>query len=149
MDFNFLGIGIPELILIFVLLFTVAGPKRMVKWAFELGRYAAQLRKMFQETIDAFKREIDVADLDISKDLPKLPTKRFDIVQEANKVVKEAVTGPVGGGKYTSGTSSTASATDASATNGLPTATTTSVPSAPSAQTSDDEKPRYDAWVQN
>lgn len=149
MDFNFLGIGIPELILIFVLLFTVAGPKRMVKWAFELGRYTSQLRKMFQETMDAFKREIDIADLDISKDLPKLPTQRFDIVQEANKVVKEAVTGPVGGGKYTSSTPGAAPAADASAANGASATTTTSVSSAPSAQKSDDEKPRYDAWVQN
>jgi Sec-independent protein translocase protein TatA len=149
MDFNFLGIGLWELGLIFVLLFTVAGPKRMVKWAFELGRYAAQLRKMFQETMDAFKREIDLSDLDIRKDMPALPTQRFDIVKEANKLVNETKTeakAPAAGPAAATTSNGAGSSTNAVSTNAV---STTADPTPPPTQKSSDEGSRYDAWVQN
>jgi Sec-independent protein translocase protein TatA len=139
MDAGIFGIGIWELGLIFIIMLAVAGPKRMVKWAFELGKITAKLRGMFQETMDAFKREIDASDLNLSKDLPKLPTQRFDIVKEANKLVDEAVNTPTNS-KYSSSTSGNVSATT------MTTATPPSSPAAPPA--ADDEQPRYDSWLQ-
>ncbi len=38
---NLLGVGVPELVVIFVIMLVFAGPKRMVRWAYVLGQYTA------------------------------------------------------------------------------------------------------------
>ncbi len=40
-NMNFFSIWAAELILILILLFVVAGPKRMIQWSYYLGRYGA------------------------------------------------------------------------------------------------------------
>ena len=82
---NLLGVGVPELVVIFVIMLVFAGPKRMVRWAYILGQYTAQLREMWQQTLDAFRKELADANLELPKDLNLQG--RFDILGEANKII--------------------------------------------------------------
>jgi sec-independent protein translocase protein TatB len=82
---NFLGIGPGEILVIFVIMLVVAGPKRMIEWAYHIGRYTSKMRAMFQEAMDAFNRELNVSEL--TKDLPSIPKSSFDILKEADQVI--------------------------------------------------------------
>jgi Sec-independent protein translocase protein TatA len=136
------GVGALEVVAIFIIMLVVAGPKRMVSWAYTLGQYVSKLRAMFQETMDAVKKEIDVESLDIRKDIPALPMGRFDIVSEAAKVINadlENVTAPT-----------TAPPVDTAVSPAKTEVTSpTSESPASSENKSDDEKPKYDAWIPN
>ena len=82
---NIFGIGGAELVLIFIIMLVVAGPKRMIRWAFVLGQYVGKLRRMWEEVVDMMQQEADAAGLDIK--IPKeLPTK-----QGITKLVVDAV----------------------------------------------------------
>jgi Sec-independent protein secretion pathway components len=71
---NILGIGGPELILILLIMLIVAGPKRMIAWAYTLGKYIARFRRMWEETVDVLQKEFDEAGVDIK--VPReLPTR--------------------------------------------------------------------------
>src|SRR5258708_32354801 len=84
---NILGVGPGELAVVFIIMLVVAGPKRMVQWASPTGRYTAELRAMFQETLNAVQKELAESGLDIRKDLPNIPTGRIDFVREASKII--------------------------------------------------------------
>lgn len=72
---NIFGIGGAELILIILIMLVVAGPQRMIRWAYWLGVYTGKLRKMWAQTISMVQQEIDAAGVDIQ--LPKeLPTRQ-------------------------------------------------------------------------
>jgi Sec-independent protein translocase protein TatA len=82
---DFLGIGVPELILILILMLIVAGPKRMLAWSYQLGRWVAMLRRMWSQTAAMLQREFDEAGVDVR--VPRdLPT-RSDIQREVARVV--------------------------------------------------------------
>jgi Sec-independent protein translocase protein TatA len=136
------GVGALEVVAIFIIMLVVAGPKRMVSWAYTLGQYVSKMRAMFQETMNAVKKEIDVESLDIRKDIPALTMGRFDIVSEAAKVINADLDNVV----------SSSSATTAAAASSAP-ATEVTSPSSDSPVSSDsksdDEKPKYDAWIPN
>lgn len=137
------GVGPLEVVAIFIIMLVVAGPKRMVSWAYTLGQYVSKMRAMFQETMNAVKKEIDVESLDIRKDLPALPMGRFDIVSEAAKVINADLDNAV---------SSSSSTTAAPAASSAPATEVTSPNSdspVSSDSKSDDEKPKYDAWIPN
>ena len=85
---NILGAGPGELVVVFVIMLVVAGPKRMIKWAYVLGQYTAQLRQMWQQTLDAFRKELADANIDLPKDLNIKG--RLDILGEANKIINAA-----------------------------------------------------------
>ena len=71
---NIFGVGGTELVLILIIMLVVAGPKRMVRWAYVLGKYTAKMRSMWTETVGYLQKEFDEAGLDIQ--LPKdVPTK--------------------------------------------------------------------------
>ena len=55
------GIGMPELMLIFVLALLVFGPKELPKIARTVGKAMAELRRASDELRDGIQREIDVA----------------------------------------------------------------------------------------
>jgi Sec-independent protein translocase protein TatA len=161
---NILGVGPAEIIVVFIIMLAVAGPKRMVQWAYQIGRYTAQLRAMFQETMNAVQKELAASGLDVTKDLPSIP-KSFDIVSEAAKVINSEV----------SSTTSAINSTLSSTTPTTPTAPTPQSPQAPASSAApsdnsantgsnpgnstpsangaepktDDQKPRYDAWTPN
>ena len=82
---NILGVGPAELLLILVIMLIVAGPKRMIQWAYILGQYMAKLREMWRTIMESLQKEFDEAGVDIK--LPKeLPT-RSDI----NRVASDAL----------------------------------------------------------
>jgi Sec-independent protein translocase protein TatA len=85
---NILGAGPAELLIVFVIMLVVAGPKRMIQWAYVLGRYVAQLRAMLQETMNAIQKELSESGVDLPKDLPRIPNS-FDILSEVSKVINE------------------------------------------------------------
>ena len=58
---NILGIGPAELVIVFLLMLMVAGPKRMIAWAYVAGQYAARLRKMWQEASAVIRKELEQA----------------------------------------------------------------------------------------
>ncbi len=61
---NILGIGPAELLIILVLMLMVAGPKRMIQWAYIFGVYMGKLRVMWQETSAVIRRELEAAGLE-------------------------------------------------------------------------------------
>ncbi len=86
---NILGIGVPELIIIFVLLLVVAGPKRMVAWAYIAGRELAKLRAMWSETMGMIQRELQEAGFEEAKELGKLKDfRKFNLTEEVRKVIE-------------------------------------------------------------
>ena len=92
---NILGVGPGELLVIFVIALVVAGPKRMIQWAYQIGRYTARFRAMAQETMAAFQKELAAAGLDdVTKDLASLQSTKFDVMKEVSKIVDPVLTLP-------------------------------------------------------
>jgi len=132
---NILGVGPGELAVVFIIMLVVAGPKRMVQWAYIAGRYVAQLRAMFQQTMDAIQKEFADSGLDIRKDLPNLPLGRIDFLGEAAKIINPPNPPHVSA----ENTLKSADATDL--TNAQQTST--------GGESNDSEKPKYDSWLPN
>jgi Sec-independent protein translocase protein TatA len=95
---NILGIGAPELILIFMIAIVVAGPKRMIRWAYTLGIYVGKLREMWADVAKVIQAEVDAAGLDVQvpKDIPTrsdvgrmLQQAAKPMMDPINKVAKE------------------------------------------------------------
>jgi Sec-independent protein translocase protein TatA len=132
---NILGIGPAELIVILVIMFVVAGPKRMVAWAYILGQYVAKFRAYFDETMSAVRKEFEDAQIDLPKDMSIKPGRRFDILQEANKLINA---------ELDKAPQPTPAATDAPEPPASPAAEDTP----PEVDTKPgDEKSRYDSWL--
>jgi sec-independent protein translocase protein TatB len=92
---NFLGVGPGELLVIFIIALVVAGPKRMIQWAYQIGRYTARIRAMAQETMNAVQKELAASGLDdVTKDLASLQSTKFDVMKEVSKIVDPALTPP-------------------------------------------------------
>lgn len=133
---NILGVGPAEVVVILILMLVVAGPKRMIQWAYHAGRYTAMARKMFQETMEQITREIEDSGVDVRKDLADLPSLKanFDIIGEASRVINADLNAEP-----------TSAATPPAATDTNPDSQS-SKPSVAGAKDEDD-KPRYDAWT--
>jgi Sec-independent protein translocase protein TatA len=86
------GIGTTEFITIFIIMLVVAGPKRMLQWAYILGQYTAKLRRMWAETMAVLQKEFDQAGVDVT--LPKNIPNRNSLVNQMNKALS-GVTKPV------------------------------------------------------
>ena len=70
----------------------IAGPKRMIKWAYIMGQYVAKFRRMWAETVDVLQHEFDEAGVDIK--VPReLPT-RGSLNKQAAQALG-SVTAPV------------------------------------------------------
>jgi hypothetical protein len=71
----------------FLIALVVAGPKRMIQWAYIMGTYVAILRAVWAETMKLVQKEFDAAGLDIK--VPKeLPTSRNALRQQVSKTFK-------------------------------------------------------------
>jgi sec-independent protein translocase protein TatB len=142
---NIFGVGGMELALILLIMLIVAGPKRMIRWAYVVGTYTAKFRKMWEETVDYIQKEVDEAGLDIQvpREVPTRATLNREIskvlapvaapVQEAlddvNDVKKKAVNGArVPADATKPSTEAAKPATAKPASNGKPAAASTETP---------------------
>jgi Sec-independent protein translocase protein TatA len=150
MDFNILGVGPAEMVLIFLVALIFLGPKRMMSWTYTAGKYTARFRAQFSEMMASIRKEFEAAEIDLPKDLkvPKVPRGRFDIVKEANKLVSAELNKPA------SGTASGAAAGAAAAAKPASENGNTPAPQAANPDTSSttgenqsDTEARYDAWL--
>src|SRR5438105_3032692 len=92
---GFLGVGPAELVVIFILMLVVAGPKRMIAWAYQAGKITAQLRAMFQETMQAFQKEMEAAGLDPELQKTITDFNPRSIVSQATSVIHNEIMGSV------------------------------------------------------
>lgn len=83
---NILGIGGFELVLILIIMLMVAGPKRMIHWAYIMGKWVAKFRIMWSQTVDMVQKEINAAGYDV--ELPKDPPTRANLTRWAQNAVK-------------------------------------------------------------
>ena len=85
---NILGVGAPELIIIFLLALVIAGPKRMVAWAYIAGRELARLRAMWSETMAMVQQELKEAGLEEVQELSKIKDfRKFNVTDEVRKFI--------------------------------------------------------------
>lgn len=86
---KFFGIGGPEIVLIFLIMLIVAGPKRMIGWAYIIGQYVGKFRILWEQMVDMVQQEVDEAGLDVK--IPReLPT-RQNITKQAGAMLKPFV----------------------------------------------------------
>jgi Sec-independent protein translocase protein TatA len=72
---NIFGVGGAELVLIFVIMLVVAGPKRMLRWAYVFGQFVGKLRTIWDNVMEIIQAEVDAAGMDV--EIPReLPTRR-------------------------------------------------------------------------
>jgi Sec-independent protein translocase protein TatA len=79
------GIGTTELIAILLIMLVVAGPKRMLQWAYILGQHTAKLRQMWSETMAVLQKEFDQAGVDVN--LPRNIPTRNSLVNQMNNAL--------------------------------------------------------------
>jgi Sec-independent protein translocase protein TatA len=146
---NFFGIGLPEAVLIVIVMLVVAGPKRMIRWSYFAGRYIAAARNMFQEAVRAFQREIDMEG--VLNDVPKLPKpgQKFDIVKEADKLIRTEIGDPKASAKAEPKTASTVNPPNPGQTAAQNVVSNNLKANRTPNSTPDttDDSPRYDAWT--
>jgi Sec-independent protein translocase protein TatA len=85
-----LGVGGAEFIAILIIMLVVAGPKRMIQWAYIMGKYVAKARAMWAESMAYIQKEFDEAGVDIQ--LPKEPPTRRGLSKHINQQVNKALT---------------------------------------------------------
>jgi len=73
MDNSFFGIGMNELLIIFVIAAIVLGPERLAKVAREAGKHIRNLKAYFASLSGELKSELDILDElnKVKKDLTK------------------------------------------------------------------------------
>ncbi|MCK6577021.1 MAG: twin-arginine translocase TatA/TatE family subunit [Anaerolineae bacterium] len=86
------GVGAWELVAILLVMLLVAGPKRMIAWAYKLGQYVAVLRRMWSETAALLQKELDQAGVDIR--VPTEPPTKATIRKEIERAITP-VTQPI------------------------------------------------------
>jgi Sec-independent protein translocase protein TatA len=89
------GVGSGEVIAILVIMLVVAGPKRMVQWAYVLGQYVSKARALWDEVMAGVQKEINETGLDVQ--LPKTMPTRADLNSLTNPMsnVWANITAPV------------------------------------------------------
>jgi Tat protein translocase TatB subunit len=90
---DILGIGFPELILIFIIALVVFGPRRLPEIAAKMGKTVADLRNMSQGLMTEWQREIAVATRveEIEKTRQELEEIKKDVQQTKKGITAEAV----------------------------------------------------------
>lgn len=83
---NIFGVGGAEVVVIIMIMLIVAGPKRMIRWAFVIGQYVGKFRVLWSQMVDVMQDEVDAAGLDVK--LPReIPTKQ-NLAQTAGAFMK-------------------------------------------------------------
>lgn len=88
---DILGVGGWELALILVITLVVAGPARMIRWAYQLGQFFAKLRVLWAQAAASLQKEFDEAGMDVQvpKDVPTRQTLRRDLTNMVNPLLKD------------------------------------------------------------
>lgn len=72
---NFLGVGGMELLLILLITVIVAGPRRMITWSYEVGRWLSKAQKLWAQSARMMQRELDDAGIEVQ--VPReIPTRQ-------------------------------------------------------------------------
>jgi sec-independent protein translocase protein TatB len=87
---NIFGIGEGEILLIIVIILIVAGPKRMIRWAYTLGSYLGKFKQMWLVAADELQKEADAAGLGLQ--IPKSMPSRQAVSGIAGTVLKPYTT---------------------------------------------------------
>lgn len=83
---NIFGVGGAELVVIIMIMLIVAGPKRMIRWAYVIGQYVGKFRILWSQMVDVMQEEVDAAGLDVK--LPReIPTKQ-SLAHTAGQLMK-------------------------------------------------------------
>lgn len=84
------GIGGWEMLTILLILIIVAGPKRMLAWSYQLGKYIAIIRGMWAETAKQLQKELDSAGVDVQvpKELPTRQSIQKEISRQVAPITK-------------------------------------------------------------
>lgn len=78
-----LGVGGAELVAILIIALIVAGPKRMIQWAYILGKYTAKARALWAESMSYIQQELKEAGMEV--ELPKEPPTRASLNRQIAK----------------------------------------------------------------
>ena len=79
------GVGTMELVAILIIMLVVAGPKRMIQWAYILGQYMAKARRLWSDAMTAIEKDLQESGMDVN--LPKdIPT-RNSLNQQMSQVL--------------------------------------------------------------
>lgn len=97
MNTGFLGIGTPELILIFVIAVLVVGPEKLVEFATKLGHWVAKIRSMSDGASKEFRDALQIDDIkqainEVTQDISDVDKELRETSGEINALGKEAVT---------------------------------------------------------
>lgn len=82
------GVGGAELVAILIIMLVVAGPKRMIQWAYILGQYVAKIRSMWADVMAGVQKELDAAGMDVQ--LPKTMPTRAELNNHVTQFVNPA-----------------------------------------------------------
>ncbi|MDH4163204.1 MAG: TatA/E family twin arginine-targeting protein translocase [Nitrospirota bacterium] len=82
------GLGIPELIVIFVIALVVFGPKKLPELGKALGKGIAEFKRASQEVKDSIESEVRAAEHSI--DTAKLKADVEGVVRDAEKTVTDS-----------------------------------------------------------
>lgn len=76
---NIFGLGLWELALIVIIMLVVAGPQRMLQWAYHAGKLMARARELWSQLMLSVQQELDDAgvDVELPKDLNRAQIEKF------------------------------------------------------------------------
>ena len=83
---NILGVGTPELLIILLIALVVGGPKRMVVWMYQLGRYVGMAKRAWAQMAENIQQELDEAGVELQ--VPKHAPTRADIDRLAENALR-------------------------------------------------------------
>lgn len=141
---NFSG-NITQIMIILFIALLVFGPKKMMQYAYQAGKWISQLRKMYDQTMQQVQAEMEQAGLG---EAAELLNKRVDIASEAEKFLNSPrkTDAPT----TTEAVTAAAAISDAAAAPTAPVMPPTADTSASSESTPTEppkEAGRYNAWL--
>jgi len=80
------SLGFPEIILIFVVVLLLFGPKKLPDFAKTFGKAIREFRKTVNEAKSTIEEEIEKADLDVAEDLRQINRDIKDLNQEIKSI---------------------------------------------------------------